>query len=113
MINPLQKLLLKPINIILALNSLRNTFQKENNDFNIKAARDGQLNEIIKDMNPKKATGPDKIPVKNVKQAASVIDSHQTNIINNEVSSKTFSDSPKLASVRLIYKKDDRNEKKL
>ena len=29
MINPLQKSLLKPMNIILALNLLRNTFKKE------------------------------------------------------------------------------------
>ena len=61
-------------------------------------------------MNPKKATGPDKIPVKIVKLAASVIDSHLTNIINNDLSNNAFSDSAKLASVRPIYKKDDRNE---
>ena len=60
-------------------------------------------------MNPKKATGPDKIPVKIVKLAASVIDSHLTNIIN-DLSDNAFSDSAKLASVRPIYKKDDRNE---
>ena len=51
---------------------------KENNDFNIKAASFGQINKIIKSLNPKKATGPDKIPVKIVKLAASVIDSHLT-----------------------------------
>ena len=57
-------------------------------------------------MNAKKATGPDKIPVKIVELAASVIDSHLTNIIN-DLSDNAFSDS---ASVRPIYKKDDRNE---
>ena len=65
---------------------------------------------MIKGLNSKKATGPDKIPVKIVKLAASVIDSHLTNIINNDLSNNAFSDSAKLASVRPIYKKDDRNE---
>ena len=61
-------------------------------------------------MNTKKATGPDKIPIKIVKLAASVIDFHLTNIINNDLSNNAFSDSAKLTSVRPIYKKDDRNE---
>ena len=61
-------------------------------------------------MHPKEATGPDKIPVKIVKLATSVIDFHLNNIINNDFSNKLFSDSAKLASVRTIYKKDDRNE---
>ena len=84
--------------------------QKEDNDFNIKAASAGQIHRIIKGLNPKKATGPDKIPVKIVKLAASEIDSHLINIIYNDLSNNVFSDSAKLASVRPIYKKDDRNE---
>ena len=56
-------------------------------------------------MNPKKVTGSDKIPVKIVKLSASVINSHLTNIINNDLSNNAFSDSVKLASVRPIYKK--------
>ena len=54
---------------------------KENNDFKIKAVSAGQINKIIKGLNPKKATGPDKIPVKIVKLEASVINFHLTNII--------------------------------
>ena len=61
-------------------------------------------------MNPEKATGPDKIPVNIVKLVASVIDSHMTNVINNDLSNNAFSESAKLASVRPIYNKDDRNE---
>ena len=61
-------------------------------------------------MNPRKATGPDKIPVKIVKLAANVIDYHLTNIINNDLSNNAFSDSAKLASVRPIYTKDNKNE---
>ena len=89
---------------------IKENIQKEKNEFNIKAASVGQINKIIKGLNPKKATGPDKIPVKIVKLATSVIDSHLTNIINNDLSNNAFSDSAKLASVRPIYKKDDRNE---
>ena len=55
--------------------------QKENNDFNMKAASVGKINKIIKGLKPKKATEPDKIPVNIVKLATSVIDSHLTNII--------------------------------
>ena len=61
-------------------------------------------------MNPRKATGPDKIPVKIVKLAVNVIDSPLTNIINNDLSNNAFSDSAKLASVRPIYTKDNKNE---
>ena len=68
------------MNIILALNLLRNAFKRENNDFNIKDASVGQIKQIIKRLNHKKATRPDKIPVKVVKLAACVIDSHLTNI---------------------------------
>ena len=60
---------------------IKEHIQKGNNAFNIKAASVGQINKIIKSLNLKKATGPDKIPVKIVKLAASVIDSHLTNII--------------------------------
>ena len=38
--------------------------QKENNVFDMKVATIGQINIIIKDLNFKKATGPDKILVK-------------------------------------------------
>ena len=64
-----------------------------------------EINKIIKGLNPKKATGTDKIPVKIVNLTASVIDSHLTNIINNDLSNNVFSDPAKLASFRPIYKK--------
>ena len=89
---------------------IKENISKESNDFNIKAARIGQINTIIKGLNPKKATRPDKIPVKIVKLAANVIDSHLTNIVNNDLSNKVFSDSAKLASLWPIYRKNDRNK---
>ena len=63
-------------------------------------------------MNPRKITGPDKIPVKIVKLVASVIDSHLTKIIKNDPSNNAFSDSVRLASVRPIYIQGKRNEMK-
>ena len=66
---------------------------------------------MIKSLNSKKATALYKFPVKIVKLATGVIDSHLTNIIINDLSNNNaFSDSARLASVRSIYKKDDRNE---
>ena len=59
-----------------------NIIQALNNDFNIKVASVGQISKIIKGLNPKKETGPDKIPVKIVKLVASVVDFHLSYIIN-------------------------------
>ena len=52
----------------------------------------------------KRATGPDKIPIKVVKISAYIIDKHLTNIINNDLLRKSFSYSAKMASVRPIFK---------
>ena len=67
-----------------------------------------EINKIIKHLNPKKAIGPVTIPVKIVKLEANIINLHQTNIINNDLSRSSFSNSAKVASVRLLFKKDDR-----
>ena len=90
--------MLKLMNIILALNLLRNTFENKTTTL---ISRLQVLNKLPKDQIRihKKATGTDKIPVKIVKLAASVIDSHLTNIINNDLSNKALSNSAKLASV--------------
>ena len=61
-------------------------------------------------MNPKKATGPDKIPPKIIKLSANIIDSHLTNIINKDISQSKFSEAAKLASVRPLYKKKGREK---
>ena len=61
-------------------------------------------------MKTKKAEWPDKITEKIIKLAAIVTDSHLSNIINNELSNNAFLDSAKVACVRPIYKKDDRNK---
>ena len=63
------------------------------------------MNKIIKNINPKKATGPDKVPPKIIKLSANIIDLHFTNITNNR-----FSENAKIASVRRIFKKKEREK---
>ena len=46
--------------------------------------------------------------MKIVKRAANIIDSHVTNIIDNDLSKNLFYNSTKVASVRPIIKKADR-----
>ena len=43
-----------------------------------------EMNKIIKELGPKKATGLDKIPLKIIKMSGNIIDSHLANIINND-----------------------------
>ena len=69
--------------------------------FDIATAKIEGINKIIKNINPKKATGPDKIPPKIVK----IIDSHLMNIINNDLSNNSFSNEAKVATVRPVATK--------
>ena len=68
-------------------------------------------NILIKRLNPKKATGPDGIPLKIIKLSADVIDKHLTNIINTDLECLCFSENGKIASVKTIYKKENRSDK--
>ena len=61
-------------------------------------------------MNPNKAIGPDKIPAKIVILSANIIDSHLTNVINHDLDNNSFSEGAKIATVRPIYKKIDRDK---
>ena len=82
--------------------------KKEN--FRIPRATTEEINKIIKELDPKKATGLDKIPPKIVKMSANVIDSHLANIINNDITKNVFSEKAKVASVRPIFKKNEREK---
>ena len=82
--------------------------KKENFDFNTATAE--ETNKIIKDLDPKKATGFDKIPLKIVKMSANVVKSHLANIINNNITKNAFSEMAKVASVRPIFKKNEREK---
>ena len=67
-------------------------------------ATTNQINKIIKEVDPNKATDPDTIPPKIIKLSANVIDSHLTNIINSDIKKNSFSEGGKIASVRPILK---------
>ena len=56
--------------------------------------------------NPRKAIGPDFIHLKFIKFASNVIDSHFYNIIMKNIEKNKFSEEPKTALVRPIFKKN-------
>ena len=63
------------------------------------------VNKILRNINSKKATGPDKIPPKIVKMLADIIDSHLTNVINSDLKRNAFSDSPEVASICPVFRR--------
>ena len=70
------------------------------------------MHKIIRKLIQNKATGPDCIPIKAIKASADIIDSHLTYILNKDCKSNKYYEDGKVALVRPIYKKDDRDEVK-
>ena len=68
------------------------------------------INKIIISLDTSKATGPDGIPANFVQMAANVIDWHLSNIITCDISKNKYSEHAKTATVRPIFKKDDRTK---
>ena len=58
--------------------------------------------------NPRKVTGPDFIPLKVIKFASKVIDSHLCNILIKDLEKNKYSEEPNPALVRPIFKKNER-----
>ena len=83
--------------------TIKETYKNFGN-FNLPKASPKDINKIVKSLNSKKATGPDKIPPKLVKLAANIIDRHICNILNQSILS--FPEQAKIANVRPIYKKN-------
>ena len=79
-------------------------------NFDLPKANVSDINKIIKSLNTNKAKGPDGISAKFVKMSASVIDCHLANIINHDISNNNYSEHAKTATVRPIFKKDDRTK---
>ena len=86
-----------------SIKAIQDTFPVKK-EFKIEEAKVEQINKILRNINSRKATGPDKIPPKIVKMAANIIDSHLTNIINSDLKRNAFSDSAKVAAIRPIFK---------
>ena len=67
-----------------SIKAIQDTFPVKK-QFKIEVAKVEQVNKILKNINSRKATGPDKIPLKIVKMSANIIDSHLNNIINSDL----------------------------
>ena len=78
------------------------------NKFDLPYASKSDINKIIKSVNVNKAKGPDGISAKLVKMSANVIDGHLANIINNDISLNKYFKHAKTATVKPIFKKDDK-----
>ena len=59
---------------------------------------------------PRKATGQDFTPLKFIKFASNVIDSHLYNIIIKDLEKSKHSEEPETALARPIFKKHERNK---
>ena len=59
---------------------------------------------------PRKATGPDFISLNVIKFASNVINSHLHNIIIKDLQKNRYSEEPKTALRRSIFKKNERNK---
>ena len=79
--------------------NIKNHIDSPATRFDIPTAKIEDINNIIKNINPKKATGPDKIPPNIVRLLANIIDSHLMNVINNDLSNNSFSNAAKAATV--------------
>ena len=79
---------------------------KEKPIFDFPEAITEDTNKIIKSLNSNKATDPDRMPLKIIKTAANVTDSHLAYIINKDLKENKFSENAKTVLVGPIYKKD-------
>ena len=68
------------------------------------------INSIINSLDPKKATGPDGIPIIMLRHASNTIDSHFSNITKKDLKKNYYSEEPKTALVRHIFKKKPRKK---
>ena len=63
------------------------------------------INTIIKSLDPKKATGPDGIPIKIIKHALNIIDSHFCNIIKKDLREKKIFRGTKNSIIKTYFQK--------
>ena len=80
---------------------------KEKPIFDFPGATTEDIDKIIKSLSPNNANDPDRIPLKIIKTAANVIDSHLAYITSKYLKENKFSENAKTTLVKPIYKKDD------
>ena len=83
-----------------------------NSKFELPKPSASDINKIITCLDTNKATGPDGISAKYVKMSANIINCHLSNIIATDISDNQYSEHSKTATVRPIFKKDDRTKVK-
>ena len=72
----------------------KNTFDSSI-PFDFPKAEVADFNTLLKQTDPKEATGPDTVPTKSVKMCGNVIDKHLYNIINIDINHYNVSDNTK------------------
>ena len=88
--------------------------QHEDLTFNFPKATIGHIIKIIKTLNPRKEIpkpGPNEIPIKIIKTALNVIDSHLRKIMIKDLDTNKFSENAKTTLVMPLYKKNDMQKK--
>ena len=88
-----------------------NEFVTHTGKFSFTKVNEHQIENEILDLNPKKATGPDTIPPKIIKDASRVLKSPLADLFNTTVEISQFPTALKYANVSPIYKKDDNTRK--
>ena len=78
--------------------------------YEIGFATTNQIYNFVTEVDLKKPIAPDKISPKIIKLSANVTDSHLTNIIISDIEKRSFSEGAKIASVRPIFKKNEREK---
>ena len=91
---------------IQKIKSVFNTDSK----FDLPKPTASDINKIIKSLDTNKTTGPDGIPAKFVQMSANLIDCHLSNIISFDLLKNKYSEHAKTATVRQVFKKDDRTK---
>ena len=101
---------------ILSVYSNHPSIQKIKSVFNTDSKFDlskpaaSDINKIIKSLYTNRATGPDGIPIKFVQMSVNAIDCHLSNIITCDISKNKYFEHAKTATVRRIFKTDDRTK---
>ena len=77
----------------------------QNQNLSFRHINENEEAKILQSLNPKKATGPDKIPPKLIKMAKPVISDTIAGMINNAIDTGTFPDALKKADVTQVFER--------
>ena len=78
--------------------------------FDFPKAKVVNINALLKQIDPKKATGPDIAPPKLVKMSVNMIEKHLCNLINMDIDNYNVPDNTQVATARPLCKKKSSNE---